>query len=54
MMAQAGADKLVYKPLPKFNELQRMLEEVISQRRAKGKPQPVDGNTSTTNTTTSK
>jgi CheY-like chemotaxis protein len=55
MMTQAGADKLVYKPLPKFNELQRMLEEVISQRRAKGKPQVVDGNTSsTTNTTTTK
>jgi CheY-like chemotaxis protein len=55
MMTQAGADKLVYKPLPKFNELQRMLEEVISQRRTKGKPQVVDGNTSsTTNTTTTK
>lgn len=53
MMAQAGADKLVYKPLPKFNELQRMLEEVISQRRAKGKAaQAVDANSAGTSGTT--
>jgi hypothetical protein len=30
----AGADKLIYKPLPKFAELQAMLEDVIAQRRA--------------------
>lgn len=34
VIAQAGADKLMYKPLPKFNELQRTLEDVIAQRRA--------------------
>jgi CheY-like chemotaxis protein len=32
---QAGADKLLYKPLPKFNELQQVLETVIAARRAK-------------------
>ncbi|HLV37735.1 MAG TPA: response regulator [Spirillospora sp.] len=32
---QAGADKLLYKPLPKFNELQQLLENVIAARRAK-------------------
>jgi len=36
---QAGADKLMYKPLPKFNELQRVLEEVIALRRQKIVPQ---------------
>jgi len=36
VILQAGADKLIYKPLPKFNELQRMLEEVIAQRRVRG------------------
>jgi CheY-like chemotaxis protein len=30
----AGADKLIYKPLPKFAELQTILEDVIAQRRA--------------------
>lgn len=34
VIALAGADKLMYKPLPKFNELQRTLEDVIAQRRA--------------------
>lgn len=31
----AGADKLLYKPLPKFNELQKVLETAIASRRAK-------------------
>jgi CheY-like chemotaxis protein len=30
---QAGADKLIYKPLPKFAELQKLLEETIANRR---------------------
>lgn len=30
----AGADRLIYKPLPKFGELQIVLEQVIAQRRA--------------------
>jgi CheY-like chemotaxis protein len=34
VIKQAGADKLIYKPLPKFSQLQRILEEVIAQRRA--------------------
>ncbi len=29
----AGADKLIYKPLPRFNELQTILEAVIAKRR---------------------
>jgi CheY-like chemotaxis protein len=34
IIKKAGADKLMYKPLPKFNELQKQLEEVIAKRRA--------------------
>lgn len=34
VIKQAGADTLMYKPLPKFNELQSKLEEVIAKRRA--------------------
>ncbi len=43
VMKQAGADKLMYKPMPRFDELQRILEAVIAQRRAKvsqGNTQP--------------
>ncbi len=36
----AGADKLMYKPLPRFTELQQVLEDVIAQRRAKLPPKP--------------
>jgi CheY-like chemotaxis protein len=32
-MIRAGADKWLPKPLPKFNELQKVLESVIAQRR---------------------
>jgi CheY-like chemotaxis protein len=35
IMEQAQADELMYKPLPKFNELQLKLESVIAARRAK-------------------
>ncbi len=35
VIAHAGADCLVYKPLPKFNELQKLLEATIAERRAK-------------------
>ena len=35
VVEQAGADKLMYKPLPKFSELEKQLEEVIAERRAK-------------------
>ena len=35
VMEQAGADKLMYKPLPRFIELQKILEEVIAERRTK-------------------
>jgi CheY-like chemotaxis protein len=31
---RAGADHLMYKPLPKFNELKRLLENIIAERRA--------------------
>lgn len=30
---QAGADRLMYKPMPRFDELQRILEAVIAKRR---------------------
>jgi CheY-like chemotaxis protein len=35
VMEQAGADKLLYKPLPKFNDLKKILETAISERQAK-------------------
>jgi S-methylmethionine-dependent homocysteine/selenocysteine methylase len=34
-IANAGADLWLPKPLPKFNELQGILEKVISERRIK-------------------
>jgi CheY-like chemotaxis protein len=40
VIAQAGADRLIYKPLPKFNELQKILEEVIAARRAQAVSTP--------------
>jgi len=33
IMAQAGADRLIYKPLPKFADLQKLLEDTITTRR---------------------
>ena len=35
MKAQAEADRLLYKPLPKFAELKEILETAIAERRAK-------------------
>jgi CheY-like chemotaxis protein len=35
VVADAGADKMMYKPLPKFNELQQILEDVIAKRRTR-------------------
>ena len=35
VIGQAGADRLLYKPLPKFNELKNILEAAITERRAK-------------------
>jgi CheY-like chemotaxis protein len=35
VMEQAGADKVIYKPLPKFHELKKMLEDLIAERRAR-------------------
>lgn len=32
---RAKADRLIYKPLPKFSELQGILEEIIAHRRTK-------------------
>jgi CheY-like chemotaxis protein len=46
VVQQADADKLMYKPLPRFTELQQVLEEVIAQRRAKTPPKSA---TQTTN-----
>lgn len=31
---RAGADYVMYKPLPKFNELKKLLEHIIQERRA--------------------
>jgi CheY-like chemotaxis protein len=38
VVKQASADKLIYKPLPKFNELKQLLESLIAQRRTKVQP----------------
>lgn len=35
IMETAQADELMYKPLPKFNELQQQLDSVIAKRRAR-------------------
>lgn len=35
IMKHAGADRLMYKPLPRFNELQKILEETLAVRRSK-------------------
>jgi CheY-like chemotaxis protein len=40
VMDRSGADKLLYKPLPRFHELKRVLEEVIAQRRVQVVKQP--------------
>ena len=38
----AGADYVIYKPLPKFNDLKKLLESIVKERRAKiAEPQPV-------------
>jgi len=37
VIKSAGADLLIYKPLPKFGELQGILEDTIAKRRAKKK-----------------
>lgn len=38
-MKKAGADKWLPKPLPKFDELQKVLEAVLDERRAKNNSQ---------------
>jgi hypothetical protein len=40
-MKHAGADSLLYKPLPRFNELQKLLEGVVETRRAAQSNRPV-------------
>jgi CheY-like chemotaxis protein len=35
VIERAGADHLMYKPLPKFNELKKLLEGIIADRRVK-------------------
>lgn len=44
VIKRAGADRLIYKPLPKFQDLQTLLEETIAQRRdKKSEPLVIDG-----------
>lgn len=50
---RAGADKLMYKPLPKFNELQKVLETVIAARREKTAQKQKDAPNSSSGETTS-
>jgi CheY-like chemotaxis protein len=42
IMAKTGADRLIYKPLPKFAELQGILEETIAVRRTIAKPESAE------------
>jgi CheY-like chemotaxis protein len=37
VIQQAGADRLIYKPLPRFNDLKQILEDVIKTRRTRAK-----------------
>lgn len=42
VIVQAGADRLLYKPLPGFHELKKILEDVITARHNRaGSPPPV-------------
>lgn len=41
-MEQAGADFWMPKPLPKFEELQKKLEQILADRRAKNEAQGID------------
>ena len=52
VIKQAGADKLVYKPLPRFNELQTLLEGVIAERRKKAASKPASKPEKTTEKST--
>ena len=51
IIKQAGADRLGYKPLPRFNELQSLLESVIAERRNSAVPQAATAKASTTKAT---
>jgi len=44
VLTQASADKLIYKPLPRFNDLNKMLEDVIADRRLKAKVEVIPSN----------
>lgn len=41
-MKQSGADYWMPKPLPAFNELQKKLEEIIAERRARNEAEGID------------
>jgi CheY-like chemotaxis protein len=43
VIKKSGADRLVYKPLPKFGQLQALLEGTIGERRAKTAAASSDG-----------
>ncbi len=42
VMKKADADRLIYKPLPRFAELQPMLESIIATRRKAAQPPSSD------------
>lgn len=46
-MKQSGADYWMPKPLPAFNELQKALEKIIADRRAKNEAQGIDTSNAT-------
>ncbi len=54
VMAEADADELMYKPLPKFNELQQRLETVIAQRHKKAAEKAVVSEAAPTQAASSK
>ena len=43
-ITQAAADELLYKPMPRFEELQKLLEGIIAQRQARVKSNGTHGN----------
>lgn len=46
-MEKSGADYWMPKPLPKFEELQKKLEQIIADRRAKNEAQGIDTSNAT-------
>ena len=45
VLLQSGADKLMYKPLPRFSELQKILEDILQKKRTQSGTKPLQEKT---------